>query len=101
MDKQKLLTIGYYRHYVVLNFPEAWKKVCIIHNVLYQAKEQIAQYCCKYQLFDYELWLHMHENSLISAADWENTKQGVDFWMKLSNEAEHFESNGCIPTFCI
>ena len=43
--------------------------------------------------------MHLKENTLINAADFEEEPQGIDWWIDLSLEANMLESHGCIPTF--
>lgn len=75
------------------------KRVGENHGVLNQPISAVARYCYEHLLTGRELIMHLKENTLINAADFEEEPQGIDWWIDLSLEADMLESHGCIPTF--
>ena len=88
-----------YAAYLSENLPDSWKRVGVNHGVLNQLISAVARYCYEHLLTGRELVMHLKENTLIDAADFEEEPQGIDWWIDLSLEANMLESHGCIPTF--
>lgn len=88
-----------YVAYVSENLPESRKRVGENHEVLNQLISAVVKHCYEHLLTGRELIMHLKENTLINAADFEEEPQGIDWWIDLSLEANMLESHGCIPTF--